>query len=119
MHQAKDCMKSLHHPGSEDDCRAAEGSRKWRSVERPFCHFSVNDYRAIREVDFMDEQPDRDDILRIAGLAGLHLPAPYEAELVDAYQHVRRLVTLLPRPRSRSDEPAHTFDPEKFRPASG
>jgi hypothetical protein len=66
-----------------------------------------------------EQQSDRDDILRIARLAGMHLPAPYEAELVDAYQHVRRLVTLLPRRGSRSDEPAHTFDPAKFGPTSG
>jgi hypothetical protein len=63
----------------------------------------------------MDEkQPDRDDILRLAALAGLHLPAEYEAELVEAYGHVRRLVALLPQPRARGDEPAHVFDPETF-----
>lgn len=68
----------------------------------------------------MDEQQlGHDDILRIARLAGLHLSAPYEAELVDAYKHVRRLVMLLPRPRSRSDEPAHSFDPTKFGRATG
>jgi hypothetical protein len=69
--------------------------------------------------DIMDEeQISRDDILRIARLAGLRLPIAYEAELVDAFGHVRRLVMLLPRPRSRSDEPAHTFDPTKFERAT-
>ena len=65
----------------------------------------------------MDENKlDRDDILRLAALAGLHLPAAYEAELVEAYEHVRRLVALLPQPRARGDEPAHVFDPETFAP---
>lgn len=63
-----------------------------------------------------DPQPDRDDILAIARLAGLHLPAAYESELVDAYTHVRRLVSLVPRPHTRSDEPAHVFDPAKAAP---
>ena len=68
----------------------------------------------------MDEQQlGRDDILPIARLAGLHLPASYEAELVEAYEHVRRLVTLLPQPRSRGDEPAHIFDPARFGPTTG
>ncbi len=68
----------------------------------------------------MDKQQlDRDDILSMARLAGLHLPAAYEAELVEAYEHVRRLVALLPQPRSRSDEPAHVFDPARFEPPSG
>ena len=38
---------------------------------------------------------------------------------MEAYQHVRRLVALLPQPRSRGDEPAHIFDPAKFGPTSG
>ena len=68
----------------------------------------------------MDEpQPGRDDILRAARLAGLQLPERYEAELVDAYAHVRRLVARLPRPRARGDEPAHVFDPAKFAPPAG
>ena len=47
----------------------------------------------------MDEQQlGRDDILSMAKLAGLHLPASYEDELVEAYEHVRRLVALLPSP---------------------
>ena len=62
------------------------------------------------------QQLERDDILSIGRLAGLHLPAAYEAELVEAYGHVRRLVTLLPQPRSRGDEPAHIFDPARFGP---
>ena len=65
------------------------------------------------------EQLDHDDILRMARLAGLNLPRSYEAELVQAYKHVRRLVTLLPKPHSRSDEPAHIFDPDRFRPTTG
>jgi hypothetical protein len=65
------------------------------------------------------QQLCRDDILSIARLAGLHLPTPYEAELVEAYEHVRRLVTLLPQPRSRGDEPAHIFDPARFGPTTG
>ena len=63
----------------------------------------------------MDEQQlGREDILSMARLAGLHLPASYEDELVEAYDHVRRLVALLPQPRARGDEPAHVFDPAKF-----
>jgi hypothetical protein len=65
------------------------------------------------------QQLGRDDIQRIARLAGLHLPAAYEAELVEAYQHIRRLVGLLPQPRARGDEPAHIFDPAKFGPKTG
>jgi hypothetical protein len=60
------------------------------------------------------QQLDRDDILSIARLAGLQLPKSYEADLVDAYEHVRRLVALLPQSRPRSDEPAHIFDPSRF-----
>jgi hypothetical protein len=68
----------------------------------------------------MDQrQPDPDDILAIARLSGLHLPAAYQSELVEAYEHVRRLVALVPRPRSRGDEPAHVFDPAKFGPTPG
>ncbi len=63
----------------------------------------------------MDEQKiGREDILSMARLAGLHLPASYEDELVEAYGHIRRLVALLPQPRARYDEPAHIFDPAKF-----
>ena len=61
-----------------------------------------------------DQQIGREDILSMARLAGLHLPAAYEDELVEAYDHIRRLVALLPQPRSRGDEPAHVFDPAKF-----
>lgn len=64
-------------------------------------------------------QPGRDDILVLARLAGLHLPAAYQDELVEAYGHVRRLVARLPGPRPRADEPAHTFDPLAFRPNHG
>jgi hypothetical protein len=63
------------------------------------------------------QQPGRDAILCMANLAGLHLPAGYEAELLEAYEHVRRLVVLLP-PRSRGDEPAHIFDPVRFDPTT-
>ena len=42
----------------------------------------------------------------------------YEAELVEAYEHVRRLVALLPQPRARGDEPAHIFDPARFGPTT-
>jgi hypothetical protein len=62
----------------------------------------------------MDEQKSREDILSMARLAGLHLPASYEDELVEAYGHIRRLVALLPQPRAYYDEPAHVFDPAKF-----
>ncbi len=61
-------------------------------------------------------EPDRDAILAAARLAGLTLPPSYEAELVEAYGHVRRLVADLPGPRERADEPAHIFDPARFRP---
>ena len=66
-----------------------------------------------------DPQLDRDDVLRVARLAGLDLPARYEAALLDAYAHVRRLVRQLPAPRARGDEPAHVFDPTKFVPPAG
>jgi hypothetical protein len=66
-----------------------------------------------------EQQFDRDDVLRMARLARLHLPAAYEAELVEAHQHVRRLVALLPKPGSRGAEPAHIFDPARFGPARG
>ena len=62
------------------------------------------------------QQPGREDILSMARLAGLRLDALQEAELLDAYQHVRRLVKLLPQARSRSDEPAHIFDAGRFWP---
>jgi hypothetical protein len=65
------------------------------------------------------EQLDRDEILHVARLAGLHLPRSYEHELVEAYKHVRWLVTILPQPHSRGDEPAHIFDPGRFRPTTG
>lgn len=65
------------------------------------------------------QQLDRDDILSIARLADLHLPTSYEAELVEAYEHVRRLVMLLPQPRAHGDEPAHIFDPGRFGPTLG
>jgi hypothetical protein len=61
-----------------------------------------------------DQQIGREDILSMARLAGLHLPAPYEDELVEAYNHIRRLVALLPKLRAHGDEPAHVFDPTKF-----
>ena len=63
--------------------------------------------------------PTRDEILALARLAGLDLPAAYEEELVDAYRHVRRLVPRLPRSRPRGDEPAHIFDPLAFGPSRG
>ena len=63
----------------------------------------------------MDKQQTAlDDVLRMAKFAGLHLPSSYEAELAEAYQYVRQLVALLPKPRARSDEPAHVFDPARF-----
>ena len=65
------------------------------------------------------QQFGRDDILSIARLAGVQLPVSYEAQLVEAYEHVRRLVTLLPQPRSRGNEPAHIFDPARFGPTTG
>ena len=65
------------------------------------------------------QQLARDDILAIARLAGLHRLGPYEAELVDAHDHIRRLVTLLPQPRGRGNEPAHIFDPARFGPMAG
>jgi hypothetical protein len=66
-----------------------------------------------------EQQFERDDVLRMARLAGLDLPGAYEAELVEAHGHVRRLVALLPRPRARSDQPAHVFDPARFGPGTG
>jgi hypothetical protein len=66
-----------------------------------------------------ESEPGRDDILKLARLAGLHLSAPYETELVDAYKHVRRLIDRLPEPVSRTSEPAHTFAPEKFGVTTG
>src|SRR4030095_5964047 len=73
-----------------------------------------------QEAAMMDaEQLDRDDILRMARLAGLNLPRSYEAEPVEADKQVRRLVMLLPQPHSRGDEPAHIFDPGRFGPTTG
>jgi len=67
----------------------------------------------------MDEQQiSREDILSLARLAGLDLPAAYEDELVEAYGHIRKLVALLPQPRSYDDEPAHVFDPTRFEPTA-
>ena len=60
------------------------------------------------------QQLGREEILSIARLAELHLPTSYEDELVEAYGHIRRLVTFLPQPRSHNDEPAHIFDPARF-----
>lgn len=65
-----------------------------------------------------EHQRRREDILSVAKLAGLDLPAAYEDELVEAYGHIRKLVALLPQPRSRGDEPAHIFDPAKFSSSS-
>jgi hypothetical protein len=56
----------------------------------------------------------RDEILLLARHAGLHLPAAYHEELVDAYTHIRRLAARLPRNRPRGDEPAHVFVPKTF-----
>jgi hypothetical protein len=66
-----------------------------------------------------EQQLGREEILSMAKLAGLHLPASYEDELVEAYGHIRRLVAFLPQPRSRNDEPAHIFDPAKFSSTAG
>ena len=60
----------------------------------------------------------RDDILRMAHLAGLDLPAAYQDELVGAYGYVRAMLAQLPADRPRSDEPAHVFDPTRFLPAA-
>lgn len=59
---------------------------------------------------------DREDILAAARLAGLRLPAAYEAEMLDAYAHLRPLLARLPRVRPHRDEPAHIFDPLAFQP---
>ncbi len=60
----------------------------------------------------------RDDILVMARLAGLDLPADYQDELVEAYSYVRAMIAQLPADRPRSDEPAHVFDPTRFLPAA-
>jgi hypothetical protein len=65
------------------------------------------------------QQLERDEILAMARLAGLDRLGPYEAELVDAHSHIRRLVTLLPQPSGRDHEPAHIFDPARFGPKTG
>ncbi|MGD9882880.1 MAG: hypothetical protein AB7F22_15400 [Reyranella sp.] len=57
-----------------------------------------------------------DDILRLARLAGLELPAEYRAELIEAYGHVRAMIERLPGGRPHGDEPAHVFVPTAFRP---
>lgn len=57
-----------------------------------------------------------DDILRLARLAGLDLPAAYRAELFEAYGHVRAMVARLPGGRPHGDEPAHVFVPSVFLP---
>ena len=60
----------------------------------------------------------RDDILLMARLAGLDLPAAYQDELVEAYGYVRAMAALLPADRPRADEPAHVFDPTRFLPVT-
>jgi hypothetical protein len=59
----------------------------------------------------------RDDILVLAKYAGLDLPEAYFDELVEAYGHVQRMVSRLPRDRPRGDEPAHVFVAKAFLPA--
>jgi hypothetical protein len=84
-------------------------------------HIEVPD-RATRSLEggtMSAQKPARDDFLAIARLAGLDRLGPYEAELVDAYDHIRRLVTLLPQPSARGSEPAHIFDPARFGPMAG
>jgi hypothetical protein len=64
----------------------------------------------------MTETPSKDDIILLARLAGLDLPAEYLPDLIDAYGHVRRMIERIPAGRPRGDEPAHIFVPEKFMP---
>jgi hypothetical protein len=62
-----------------------------------------------------DNMPlNHNDILVLARLADLHLPAAYQDELVEAYGHIHSLVACLPRSRPRGDEPAHIFNPLGF-----
>lgn len=65
----------------------------------------------------MPDTPSQDEIVRLARQAGLDLPQAYLDELVEAYGHVRAMIARLPAGRPHGDEPAHTFVPQKFRPA--
>jgi hypothetical protein len=64
----------------------------------------------------MSDTPSDEEIVLLARLAGLDLPAEYRAELIEAYGHVRRMVGRLPGARPYGDEPAHVFVPTAFAP---
>lgn len=62
----------------------------------------------------MADAPTPDEILLLARQAGLDLPPRFLGELVEAYGHVRLMVSRLPAGRPQGDEPAHIFDAAKF-----
>ena len=65
----------------------------------------------------MNDTPTDDEILQLARQAGLVLPAEYQAELIDAYGHVRRMIGRISGARPHGDEPAHVFVASVFLPA--
>lgn len=60
--------------------------------------------------------PTRDEILMLARLAGLDLPAEFHDDLFQAWDKLRAMVARMPE-RERGDEPAHVFRPETFMPS--
>ena len=64
----------------------------------------------------MTDTPSDDEIVRLAHQAGLVLPAEYQAELIEAYGHVRRMIDRVSKTRPHGDEPAHVFAPSAFLP---
>lgn len=65
----------------------------------------------------MSKNLSNDEILALARQTGLDLPAEYQAELVEAYGHVRQMIARIAVARPRADEPAHVFVPTTFLPA--
>ena len=64
----------------------------------------------------MPKTPSDEEIIQLARQAGLVLPAEYQAELIDAYRHVRPMLDRLSTARPHGDEPAHVFVPSVFVP---
>jgi hypothetical protein len=64
----------------------------------------------------MTDTPSDDEIVQLARHAGLVLPAEYVPELIEAYGHVRRMISRVSVARPHGDEPAHVFVPSVFLP---
>lgn len=64
----------------------------------------------------MAEDITPEDLAVLAKQAGLdQLPEAYRAELLAAWRHVARMAARIPAARPYADEPAHVFDPTRFR----